>query len=269
MSRSAAIVGRMFSRSLGYLPTPSISLLPQKHQLTTKPIHNPYKEEDNLTHIGKRIVTSLEDQWAIVGVRRSGKSTFSRELLRELREAYPALRTYILDSSNDKDFRTFPGLHIESEEAPDPIRQPGAIQVWRPPIDNIESYDAWLTRILKAEQPAIVLIDELSSLGGMSGRSFPRGYFLVSKQGGKHGISLISCTQEAAYIPRVTLGQTTHVVRFRLLDSHDAKKVDKLLRRPEDEWGVDPGDKHGFFHRRTDHDGPGHYYKDHREFFGG
>jgi hypothetical protein len=179
------------------------------------------------------------------------------------------MRTYILDSSNDKDFRSFPGQHIESEEAPDAICTPGGVQIWRPPLDDIEEYDIWFTRILRAEQPAIVLIDELSSLGGMTGRSFPRGYFLLSKQGGKHGISLISCTQEAAYIPRVTLGQSTHIVRFRLLDSHDAKKVDKLLRRPEEEWGQDPLDKHGFWHRRTDADAPAHYYKHHQEFFGG
>lgn len=243
--------------------------LPLIRAKTQAPIINPYREEDNKTHIGKRIVTSLEDQWAVVGVRRSGKSTWSRELLKHLRSAYPAMRTYILDSSNDKDFRQFPGLHIETEQAPDPLHTPGGVQIWRPPIDDIEEYDKWLMRILRAEQPAIVLIDELSSLGGMHGRSFPRGYFILSKQGGKHGISLISCTQEAAYIPRVTLGQTTHLVRFRLLDSHDAKKVDKLLRRAEDEWGVDPPDKFGFFHRRTDVDGPGNYYKSHQEFFGG
>jgi len=233
------------------------------------PIENPYREEDNKAHLGKRIVTSLEDQWAVVGVRRSGKSTWSRELLKQLRSSYPAMRTYILDSSGDKDFLAFPGVHVESEEAPDVLRTPGAIQIWRPPMDDVKQYDTWLMRILKAENPAIVLIDELSSLGGMHGRSFPRGYFILSKQGGKHGISLISCTQEAAYIPRVTLGQTTHLVRFRLLDSHDAKKVDKLLRRPESDWGIDPADKYGFFHRRTDADGPGHYYKHHAEFFGG
>jgi len=179
------------------------------------------------------------------------------------------MRTYILDSSGDKDFIKFPGIHVESQEAPDVLRTPGAIQIWRPPIDDIDEYDKWFMRILRHEQPATVLIDELSSLGGLHGRSFPRGYFILSKQGGKHGVSLINCTQEAAYIPRVTLGQATHMVRFRLLDSHDAKKVDKLLRRPESDWGVDPPHKYGFFHRRTDQDGPGHYYKHHGEFFGG
>jgi len=124
-------------------------------------------------------------------------------------------------------------------------------------------------RILRHEQPATVLVDELSSLGGMTGRSFPRGYFILSKQGGKHGVSLISCTQEACYIPRVTLGQTTHLVRFRLLDDKDSKKVDKKLMRPETEWGIDPPDKYGFYHRRTDQDGKAHYYKHFQEFFGG
>jgi hypothetical protein len=234
-------------------------------------IANPYKEENNQTHIGQRIITSLEDQWAIVGVRRSGKSTFCRELLYHLRDSYSAVRTYILDSSNDKDFRSFPGIHIETEEAPDVLRTPGGVQIWRPSgIDDIAEYDKWLFRILKAEEPAIVLIDELSSLvKGNTSINFPRGYSLLSKQGGKNGVSLISCTQEAAYIPRQTLGQTTHIVRFRLLDEHDAKKVDKLLRRPESERGSDPRDKHGFFHRRTDTDGGPHYYKNHREFFGG
>src|SRR2546429_336223 len=173
MSRSASLARGMFTKSLGYLPTPTISFIPNRYQ-PHAPIINPYK---------------------------------------------------------------------------------------------VEEYDQWLTKILRAEQPAIVLIDELSSLGGMTGRSFPRGYFLLSKQGGKHGISLISCTQEAAYIPRVTLGQTTHLVRFRLINRHDAKKVDELLRRPEKDWGNDPWHKYGFFHRRTDQDGPGHYYQNHQEFF--
>jgi len=266
MSKSANLAKGLFTKSLGYLPTPTLSFVPRKYQ-PHAPIHNPYVEEENLTHLGKRIVTSLEDQWAVVGVRRSGKSTWARNLLLNLQDSYPAMRTYILDSSNDKDFRSFPGTHLETEEAPDPMYRPGGVQVWRPPIDDIEEYDQWLIKILRAEQPAIVLIDELSSLGGMTGRSFPRGYFLLSKQGGKHGISLISCTQEASYIPRVTLGQTTHLVRFRLINRHDSKKVDEILRRPEKDWGKDPPHKYGFFHRRTDQDGPGHYYQNHQEFF--
>src|SRR5712672_2226731 len=145
MSKSADLARGMFSKSLGYLPTPTVSFIPTKYQ-PHAPIINPYVEEENLTHLGRRIVTSLEDQWAIVGVRRSGKSTFSRELITNLRSSYPAMGTYILDSSNDKDFHTFPGHHIESEEAPDPMYRAGGIQVWRPPIDDIEEYDQWLTK---------------------------------------------------------------------------------------------------------------------------
>lgn len=231
------------------------------------PVVNPYREEDNKVAVGNRIIASLEDQWTLVGVRRSGKSTFARELIARLRDAYPAMRTYILDSSNDKDFRKFAGVHIESEQAPAPLAQAGAVQIWRPPVDDNDEYDHWFMSILRKEQPALILIDELSSLGGLHARSFPRGYHLLSKQGGKHGVSMISCTQEAAYIPRVTIGQTTHLVRFRLLDKHDARKVDKLLRRPENEYGADPPDRYGFFYRRTDSDGGPHYYRSYQEFF--
>lgn len=257
------------TRLLRSLPTPTIRGMPghlQPHQQ----IVNPYREELNLTHIGQRIVTSLEDQWAVVGVRRSGKSTWSRELLKHLQQSYPAMRTYILDSSHDKDFHMFPGIHIETPEAPDIIHTIGGVQVWRPPEDNFEEYDRWLYRILKAEEPAVVLIDELSSLvAGNERIRYPRYYGILSKQGGKHGVSLISCTQEAAYIPRVTLGQSTHIVRFRLVDGYDGRKVDRRLKRPMAEWGLDPRDKYGFFHLRTDSGTGPNYYKNHQEFFGG
>lgn len=133
----------------------------------------------------------------------------------------------------------------------------------------MEEYDKWLYRILKAEDPAVVLIDELSSLvEGNERIKYPRHYAILSKQGGKHGVSLISCTQEAAYIPRPTLGQSTHIVRFRLLDSYDGRKVDRRLNRPKVEWGLDPTDKYGFYHRRTDSGKQANYYKNHQEFFG-
>lgn len=197
----------------------------------------------------------------------SGKTTFTKELIHQLRAAYPTARTYILDSKQAGDFSDFAGV-IRSREAPDALATAGAIQVWQPELDNVGEYDVWLQRIYRARQPAIVVIDELSSLS-TSGRSYPEGYALLMKQGRGLDISVITATQEAAYIPRQTLGQTTHLIRFRLLDAYDARNVDAKLLRPRSEWGTNPASRYGFYYRRLDDEPrPPYLYSTFKHFFG-
>lgn len=198
----------------------------------------------------------------------SGKTTFTKQLLTELQTAYPQARIYVLDSKQAGDFSGMAGI-IRSREAPDALRTAGAVQVWQPEMDDQAEYDQWLKRIYRSREPAIVIIDELSSLGGISGRRFPEGYPLLLKQGRGLRISVVSCTQEAAYIPRQTLGQITHLVRFRLLNAYDARAVDEKLNRDRKLWGTNPPSRYGFLYRRLDDEPRAPYiYRDFRDFFG-
>jgi len=183
-----------------------------------------------------------------------------------LRSAYPAARIYVLDTKQAGDFDSLDGYRIDSQEAPDALRTPGALQIWQPPDDDLDEYDRWFKRILYARKPAIVKIDELSSIIDKRGEA-PEYYKKLNKLGRALGILLISLSQEAAYIPRQTLGQVTHVVRFRLLDGYDVRKIDKLVGRAKEDHGLDLPDSYGFIHRRIDRAEPGHYYSDHKEFF--
>jgi len=190
----------------------------------------------------------------------------AKELLSRLRQAYPAARTYILDTKQAGDFDSIDGYRITDQGAPDSLRTPGAVQIWQPPDDDLDEYDLWFKRILLARRPAIVKVDELSSIINKRGEA-PEYYKKLNKLGRAFGILLMSLSQEAAYIPRQTLGQTTHVVRFRLLDGYDVRKVDKLVGRSKEEQGLDLPHAYGFIHRRIDRAEPGHYYTDHKEFF--
>ena len=198
----------------------------------------------------------------------SGKTTWARELLTRLDRGYPAAHKYILDTKQDGDFHQFAHAHtVVSQVAPDALRSPGGWQIWQPPLDDLKEYDTWFTRILKARHPAIVLVDELSSIGNDSGTSYPRGYKLLNKQGRGLDICLISLTQEAAYIPRQTLGQVTHLVRFSLQDDFDGKRLDKRLGRPQKEHGSNPSHRFGFFYKRLDIPGTYYLYRNWQDFF--
>jgi Cdc6-like AAA superfamily ATPase len=253
------------STLLDFLPSP----LPPRNPARPlfRQIEQPsLPDPPEVARIGRKsaIHVSLADRWVALGMTGSGKTTWARELLSRLRSSYPAARLYVLDSKQMNDFSALPGYFIRDQVAPDPIRQPGAVQIWQPPLDDVAQYSDWFTKILKARQPAVVLIDELSSLGGQSGRQFPLGYMLLAKQGRGLDISMVSLTQEAAYIPRVTLGQTSHLLRFRLLNEHDQRVADKVLGRQEK---GEPPHQHGFYYRRLDRAGDVFLYRGHQEFF--
>lgn len=223
------------------------------------------KQEQLPRITNKGLQISLGDRWAIVGMTRSGKTTFGRRLLQFLRNSYPAARVYVLDTKQIGDFDDLPG-RIKGPIVPDTLLTPGGVQVWQPPENDIKAYDQWLKKILGARKPAIVFIDELLSLGGRTGNSYPQGYNQLQTQGAGLDIGVISLSQEAAYIPRTLLGQTTHLVRFALLDEHDALKVDKYLRRPKSERGTQPP-RYSFYYRRVDGTDDPLLFTDFRDFF--
>lgn len=224
--------------------------------------------EDDLSEGSQGTVkVSLQDRWAILGVTKSGKTTFAKRLLEQLRALYEDVPVYIIDSKASGDFEGI-GQVYAGDKAPKPLR--GGCLVWQPPRDDVHVYDQFFESVLKARQPGIILVDELSSLGGNHGISFPVNFNRALKQGRALGISIISLTQEAAYIPRNVLGQTTHVIGFRLNNPADRERRDEYLGRiaPRGVTLPEPAGKYGFFYNRLDGDSTGvAEYDSHQDFF--
>lgn len=199
---------------------------------------------------GPQIEASLSDRWYVLGVTGSGKTRFAKRLMRTLLALYPFANLYILDSKGGDDFAGWPGL-IPDQEPPAPLYRQGGIQIWQPPDDDSADYATWLAGIKEARRPAILLIDELSSLGAHGSTSFPVQYARLLKQGRSLRICVVTLSQEAAYIPRQVSKQTTHLVYFRLSpdDRHGITQAARLLGMP-DGSNPEPGARFGFFYRR-------------------
>ena len=207
------------------------------------------------------VEVSLEDRWGAFGLKGCGKTTLARQLVTGLSRLYPTASVYILDSKGDRLFDRY--ANLTESDAPPPALEPGASVVWRPPTDDIEAYDAWFNTILKSRRPAIIYVDELSSIGRTSGNSFAPGYAKLLKQGRSLHQCVITLSQEAAYIPRQVTGQLDHLIRMRLLDEYDAKKLDRLAHGKHDPRR-EPMRPHGLWYKRLDRAEPAREFSDWR-----
>lgn len=211
----------------------------------------------------------MQHQWAIVGTKGSGKTTFARLLLRRIQELWPHVSIYVLDSKVAGDFEGWPGLHTD-DKAPNLLTgADGGLQVWQPDLGDMGEYDVWMRKILRGHdrmRPAVVLIDELSSVAP-NREHYPAGLDLLMKQGRGKAIAIIALTQNAVNIPPNVLGQTTHIARFRLNSDTDARRADGLLWR--DGHIREPEERFGFFYKRLDTpaDAP-LMFRDARQIFG-
>lgn len=209
------------------------------------------------------IDVSLEDRWLLLGTTGSGKTRFAKELTKRLHAIYPDTPVYILDSKALDDFTEWYSGLVQGPEIPAPIDS--GFQVWQPGQDNFAAYDQWFEQLLHTPGPAIVLIDEISSLGKGKGDIAPPGFQKLLKQGRAAGKSVINCTQEYSYVPRQIKNQTTHVVNFRLLPGPDLRFANVFLGR--DGKAPPPRGRYGFFYRRTDSGAPAIEYAKFQDFF--
>jgi len=65
-------------------------------------------------------------------------------------------------------------------------------------------------------------------------------------------IPVISMTQEVAHIPRQTTGQTSHLIRFHLMNDDDILASARLLGVPQYQKRVEPPLPDEFCYRRVD-----------------
>ena len=191
-----------------------------------------------------RIKVKAGDKWLIVGMTGTGKTTFTRRLLKNLERLYPTSRIYILDTNYRGDFDDFPGI-VQSDRCPP---KPGAnerYQVWQPILEDPNEIEEWLWGI-RHDPPAWVNIDELLALcsGGYS-KAHPSDEFRrLLKLGRALPVGVSSGTQELVDIPRNAIGQTTHVVRFTLQLPYEVQLVNAIMRKKV----AEPEDDHGFWY---------------------
>lgn len=193
-----------------------------------------------------------------------GKTTFAKPLVAYVQRLLPQPVIYV--DSKGGEFDDVPGVHLRQQKPPtlaEIFNAQHAAVIWTPERDGEEDYDALCETLLKARRPAIVVIDELSSLGGRTGQSFPLNFQRLLKQGRALHITVIVLTQELAYIPRQVLYQTMHLVMM-LFDpeSFDAKRAGMLA-------GLPPVDvPYAFTYRNRAIPLAAWRYRDFRQFFG-
>lgn len=222
------------------------------------------------------IIIKLGDAWAVIGARGSGKTWFNRYLLSEhARLTNFSVPIYILDSKlapEGGDFKRFYQRDIGRVHQGNTIpktfqpRDGKPFLVWRPESDDLDLYGEWLDRILSTRLPAVINIDEISSL--MIHNKYPAVYDKMLKQCRGLYQSLITASQSPSYIPPSLIRQTTHILRFRLNDEYDVTKLSKLLGRAAIE---EPEHDHGFYYRWCEkpmRKSPTVYYENMQEFFG-
>lgn len=226
------------------------------------------------------IKMKLGDHWAVVGATGTGKTHWNDMLIRTIATATRGfVPIYIIDSKapikrpEKSDFSFYfrnkkIGRRYVGNKLPPILRPDGTnfVAVWTPEEDDLDMYDDFYKQIYQEGRPALVVTDELSSVTTENGRG-TRYFNILLKQGRGLEISMASLTQSPSYVPQSYLRQAMHVVRFRLNDEFDAKKLTKAMGRAIE---AEPEHEHGFWYRQVQvpiAKAPAVYYKDAKEFF--
>src|SRR6185312_15132412 len=223
-------------------------------KLTSQPLALP------LSRSQSRIKVRAGDKWLIAGMTGCGKTTFAKELCLHLEKLYPTARIYILDYKNWGDFDDYPGRVLTVEAPPKPQGNQ-RYQVWVPVGKRRDEIEKWLSGILN-DAPAILFIDELVGLS-YSQSNFSEEYTKISQLGRAAPVGIISLTQKLSKVPEGTIGQATHIVRFRL-----RKKYDQIVSRDllNEDVG-EPPDEFGFYYQKATSNGPPKYFSSYELFF--
>lgn len=203
------------------------------------------------------------DRWLLLGATGTGKTTFAKTLAKQLLGMFPETPFYILESRAANDFEEwYSNLYVTDD--PPPLIEKGA-QVWRPGADRQSAYNEWFDRLLHAPGPAVILIDEISSIGKGKSNDAPESFQRILKQGRALGKCMINCSQEFAGSPKQIKTQTTHVCRWRMEGDQDQWSANRLIRRAHN--APEPKHKYGFFYTRIDEPHTAEYYPTYKNFF--
>lgn len=193
------------------------------------------------------IRASLGDRWLLLGTSGSGKTTAGRLLSDEYTRLFPGLPRYFVDSKAMGDFDRY-GPPIISQAPPKLSALRAGVQVWQPPRDDLHAYDSYFEQLVKGRRPALVFIDELSSIGGRRGDDYPDHFIRCLKQGRGIGIVVIVLSQAVQGMPHETLDQISHILRFRLQSPYGGWYVDNRMLGIG--RSLEPSSAHGFWYLR-------------------
>lgn len=211
---------------------------------------------------------------AVLGGTGSGKTTWAKIFLNQIAAASNfQVPIYVIDSKIQGDFdaygkKGYGNFYYGNNLPPVENKDGSPFVIFQPEYDDKELYNAFFQQIYQRRKPALVLIDELSSITGTIGTaSAPRYYEILLKQGRGLGISVVTLSQTARYVPLSLLSQVMHVLMFNLNSEKDHKKLIDLLG---DMAKITPQHQHGFFYRdvtKPIKSNPPFYYKDYKDFF--
>jgi DNA helicase HerA-like ATPase len=218
------------------------------------------------------------DRWAIIGATGSGKTWLSRDILKFYANSTAGrVPITIFDTKMQGDFKEFEKRNIANiVEGNDPRKVVSVMwkkpfTIWKPEFDNVEDYNEYFRLVYQSAKhkhtPSITYIDELSSITSQGGKA-PDYYDVLLKQGrGMHN-GIISVTQSPAYIPQNLLRQATHMIRMRLNDDYDIKKIARTMGNDALD---EPEHDYGFWYRdctKPKRKQPAIYFPDRLEFLG-
>lgn len=219
----------------------------------------------NSIQVNRYCNLEMSHRLAVIGMSGSGKTTFARQLIPRMR-AWFHVPVIIFDTKGQGEFDDIATTLSIDQRAPE-FPSDNGVFVWKPPLDMLEEYDLFLERILKARRPCFVVIDELANFGRGNPDSYVPNYALLLKQGRGLNICTLSMVQEYAAIPRQTVGQTSHLFRFHLLNDYDRLRLNRMLGLSKMQQDLEPPVPFGFFYRRVDKPGPVYSYNNWQEFF--